>query len=235
MSPHDDFVDRMLANLKVIAMIPRGGKLCVRQGQLCLEPVDPMQRVRRWLLGDSRNVALAHVRSTVNGAIDLSNTLLQQHTLGVTAMNERTVTGANMNAGAHTHVHNGGGCQPTSTTATVVGSPPVVPLWTLQRLTREMQHCDAGFKNLRATYAHDSLLVANLEVLAERLDEHEKDVNRVLAHLALICPSPAAVAVAATVVSIIPVVPVEAASQSEKSGRGEVRIREAAKMSPIIS
>lgn len=138
----------MLANLKVIAMIPRGGKLCVRQGQLCLEPVDSLQRVRRWLLGDSRSVALSHVRTTVNGAIELSSTLLKLCTIsGVPS-----------------------------------GQAPL-PLWTLQRLTREMQHCDTGFKNLRATYANDSLLIANLEVLAERLNEHEHDVTRVVSNI----------------------------------------------------
>lgn len=192
MSPHDDFMDRMLANLKVIAMIPRGGKLCVRQGQLCLEPLDPMQRVRRWLLGDSRSVALAHVRSTVNGAIELSNALLQQHSVGIACMRSSGDQGLCGYSGGHGKCGKSGGAGGDDGGGVVQHTPPVLPLWTLQRLTREMQHCDAGFKNLCKTYAHDSLMVASLEVLAERLGEHEKDVNRVMAHLAIACPSPMA-------------------------------------------
>ena len=64
----DEFVDSTIANLKVIGMVPRNGRLCVRKGQLCLDTNDVTQPLRRWSRGDSRDLTLLHVRNTLSNA-----------------------------------------------------------------------------------------------------------------------------------------------------------------------
>ena len=64
----DEFVDSTIANLKVIGMVPRNGRLCVRKGQLCIDATDQLQPLRRWVRGDSRDLTLLHVRNTVQNA-----------------------------------------------------------------------------------------------------------------------------------------------------------------------
>lgn len=72
----DEYVDRTMANLKLIGMVNKGQKLCLRKGQLNIESVDRMQSVRRWLNKDSRDVTLIHVRNTINDAIKITKGLL---------------------------------------------------------------------------------------------------------------------------------------------------------------
>jgi hypothetical protein len=72
----DEVVDRTMANLKLISMVNKGEKLCVRKGQLNIEQVDRLQPVRRWYNKDSRDTSLVHIRNTVNDAIKISKGLL---------------------------------------------------------------------------------------------------------------------------------------------------------------
>lgn len=51
-------------------------------------------------------------------------------------------------------------------------APPNLACWTAGRIVDEMRQCEAGLRNLRVTYAGDSLMVANLDVLTERLKAH---------------------------------------------------------------
>ena len=50
--------------------------------------------------------------------------------------------------------------------------------WTLERLVNEMEQCEAGLQNLKTTYACDSMMVANLDVLSDRLRAHKSEVRR---------------------------------------------------------
>ena len=126
----EDFVDATIANLKVIGMVPKNGRLCVRKGQICLDHTDSMQGLRRWMRGDSRDLAIMHVRNTINNAVRIISHL------------------------------------------TVSSSAAAIPLsWTVQRILGEMQSCEIGLQNLRTTYADDSLMVANINVLIERIAE----------------------------------------------------------------
>lgn len=72
----EEYVDKTMANLKLIGMVSKGEKLCLRKGQLNIESVDRMQSVRRWLNKDSRDVTLIHVRNTINDAIKITKGLL---------------------------------------------------------------------------------------------------------------------------------------------------------------
>lgn len=73
----DDFVDSVLANLKVIAMLNKNQKLCVRKGALSVDTQDMMQPVRRWLHNDSRDIILLHVRNTITSCVRIATSCIQ--------------------------------------------------------------------------------------------------------------------------------------------------------------
>ena len=135
MSAHEEFIDTTIAALKIIGMVPKSGKLCVRKGQLSLDIADNAQGLRRWVQGDSRDVTLMHARNTINSAVKISKALY-------------------MDGGASDLSH-----------------------WTLSRLVAEMEQCDVGLQNLKTTYATDSAMVANLDVLSDRLRAHKAEVQ----------------------------------------------------------
>lgn len=73
----DDFVDNVIANMKVIAMVQSNSKLCIRKGQLAVDVDDRFQSVRRWIYKDSRDNIIMHIRNTINNAIKISKGLLK--------------------------------------------------------------------------------------------------------------------------------------------------------------
>ena len=131
---HEEFVDTTIAALKVIGMVPKSGKLCVRKGQLSLDAPDRAQSVRRWVQGDSRDLTLMHARNTVGSAVKISKALY--------------------------------------------GDASEAARWTLGRLAAEVEQCDVGLQNLKTTYASDSAMVANLDVLSDRLRAHHEELLR---------------------------------------------------------
>jgi hypothetical protein len=141
MSAHEEFIDTTIAALKIIGMVPKSGKLCVRKGQLSLDCADRAQAVRRWVQGDSRDVTLMHARNTINSAVKISKALFRE------------------------------------------GVASELSHWTLSRLVAEMEQCDVGLQNLKTTYATDSAMVANLDVLSDRLRAHKVEVRRFVASL----------------------------------------------------
>lgn len=72
----DELVDKTMANLKLIGMIKKGEKVCLRKGQLNIEYVDRLQSLRRWYNKDSRDVSLIHIRNTINDAIKIAKGLI---------------------------------------------------------------------------------------------------------------------------------------------------------------
>lgn len=142
MSAHEEFIDTTIAALKIIGMVPKNGKLCVRKGQLSLDVADNTQAVRRWVQGDSRDVTLMHARNTINSAVKISK-----------ALSEERATPPNTSAGN-------------------------LSRWTLGRLVAEMEQCDVGLQNLKTTYACDSAMVANLDVLSDRLRAHRSELSK---------------------------------------------------------
>lgn len=134
----EEFVDTTIATMKIIGMVPKKGKLCIRKGHLCLDVSDQVQSVRRWVQGDSRDCTLMHVRNTFNSAFKISRFLI-------------TTPGASY-----------------------------MTYWTLDRLVTEMAQCEIGLQNLKTTYSIDSMMVANVEVLLDRLIAHEAELNKFL-------------------------------------------------------
>lgn len=123
----EDQVDNIISNLKVIGMIHKNGRLCVRKGSLTIEQDDSFQKIRRWLYNDSRDVILMHIRNTINNAIKLVNGI------------ENNLIDINLKD------------------------------WVIDQIYKEMRHCQDGLTNLKTTYRGDSMMIANIDVLLERL------------------------------------------------------------------
>ena len=86
----DEVVDRTMANLKLISMINKSEKLCIRKGQLNIEQVDRLQPFRRWINKDSRDMSLIHIRNTINDTIKITKGLITnnlQHDLSTWTVN----------------------------------------------------------------------------------------------------------------------------------------------------
>ena len=64
----DELIDNTLTTLKVLGMLPKNGRLCIRRGQLTLEVDSNLQRIKRWIYRDSRDVTLMHIKN--NKTID---------------------------------------------------------------------------------------------------------------------------------------------------------------------
>ena len=123
----EDLIDNTITNLKIIGMVQKNGRLCVRRGQLTLESDDYLQVLRRWVHKDSRTHALMHVRNTINNAVTLYKDISADK------------FDVQMKA------------------------------WTLSQLAKELGSCQTGLLNLKTTYAEDSVMVANLDVVLNRL------------------------------------------------------------------
>lgn len=65
----EDYVDVLIADLKVVASVPNGGRLSVRRGHLSVDATVHGQCLTRFWYGDSRDSTLQHVKNTVAGAV----------------------------------------------------------------------------------------------------------------------------------------------------------------------
>jgi hypothetical protein len=130
----EDFVDATIAALKILGMVPKNGKLCIRKGQLCIDS-PRAQWMRRWMNGDSRDLTLIHAKDTINNSIKIARAINDANSFSPTGM------------------------------------------WTLERILTEMERCRVGLQNLKTTYADDSAMVANLDVLIERQTAHSAEVT----------------------------------------------------------
>ena len=65
------YIDQILANLKVISMIKTCTRLRIIKGQLSLDFPSPIQPMRRWFYGDSRNAMIIHVRGVIHNALNV--------------------------------------------------------------------------------------------------------------------------------------------------------------------
>ena len=151
----DEFVDATIANLKVIGMVPQNGRLCVRKGQLCLEATDNTQSVRRWVRGDSRDLSLMHVRNTISNATRIMQLLCS------TTPSTSSHVPPSSTQGEHV--------DPATSNLIIVGSTK--KKWTVRRIAEELAQCEVGLQNLMTTYMTDSIMVANIGVIIERIQE----------------------------------------------------------------
>jgi hypothetical protein len=132
----EDMIDTTVAALKIISMVPKNGRLCIRKGQLTLDPPEDsvwhvhLRSLRRWVSHDSREISLMHIKNTIANAIKLSRGLVD--------------------GSVETKLRQ----------------------WSLHTLTNEMCNAQVGIVNLKTTYSGDSLMIANLDVVSERLAAH---------------------------------------------------------------
>ena len=134
----EEFIESTIATMKIIGMVPKNGKLCVRKGQLCLDTVQG-QGFRRWLNGDSRDCTLMHAKNTIHNAIKINRVIMTSND-SMSAENE----------------------------------------WTLRRMLAELEACESGLQNLKTTYACDSMILANLDVIIDRQHAHQIEVQKFL-------------------------------------------------------
>ena len=76
----EDFVDSTIASLKIIGMVPKNGKLCIRKGQLCIDTSIKAQGLWRFFNGDSRDMTLMHAKNTINNAMKITRALMNSAT-----------------------------------------------------------------------------------------------------------------------------------------------------------
>ena len=134
----EEYIDSTIAALKVIGMVPKSGKLCVRKGQLALDIVNRSQPIRRFFNGDSRDITLIHARNAIGSAVKITKAIMSNP------------------------------------------EKPELSRWTLERLAAELEQCETGLQNLKTSYIEDSSMVANIDVLSDRLRAHKDEVVRFL-------------------------------------------------------
>jgi hypothetical protein len=71
----DDFIDSTIADLKILGMLPKHGKLCLRRGNLGIDH-PRAQGLRRWINGDSRDHTLVHAKVTINNSIKIARSMM---------------------------------------------------------------------------------------------------------------------------------------------------------------
>lgn len=134
----EELIDTTITTLKVIGMLPKNGRLCVRRGQLTLEIDSNLQRIKRWVYRDSREVTLMHIKNTINNCTKIVKGIMN---------NQIDIE---------------------------------LKQWTLQRFLSEMQNCQSGIVNLKTTYIDDTAIVANLDVICERLQANCSELKEYL-------------------------------------------------------
>lgn len=141
---NEGFIDSTLANLKILSMIQKGEKLCIRKGHLTIEKSDKSQFLRRWIHNDNRDTIMLHIRNTIQNAFKII-----EHYLNDTS-----------NKKDHNSICN----------------------WTLDRIYTEMTLALNGLVNLKTTYINDAIVLANLDVLCDRLNANITNLQNVQDH-----------------------------------------------------
>ena len=129
-----EHIDMIITTLKIVGMVKKNQKLCVRKGQLTIEKEDKLQFVRRWVHNDSRDTIIMHLKNVMNNAIKVSEHLLMESAATAGAGNDRQIDE-----------------------------------WTLNLVTTEMENMQHGLVNLKTTYADDPIMIANIDVMLDRI------------------------------------------------------------------
>lgn len=155
-----EFTDNVIANLKIIAMLQKAQRLCVRKGQLTLERDDRFQFLRRYVRNDSRDTIVLHIRDTVSNAIKIARSTME--VMAVMTVN-------------------------TNIPQTVVQSAgPCFSEWTLIKIMNELENARQGLINLKTTYSTDAIMIANLDVIVDRIAINCEDIAATVANVATV-------------------------------------------------
>jgi hypothetical protein len=151
-----DKTDRVIINLKVIATLKDGQRICMRNSSFSIQDAGWSQAFARWAYGETRWVNLDDIKAVVSDALRILGTYmtLVQHAYG--------------GSPGHTEY------------ATLPVPTPDASLGFVGALAKELQSARTGLLCLRGTYVDDSLMVANLDVLIERTST---EVDKALALL----------------------------------------------------
>jgi len=152
-----EFTDNVIANLKIIAMLQKAQRLCVRKGQLTLERDDRFQFLRRYVRNDSRDTIVLHIRDTVSNAIKIARS-----TMEVLAVNSNIPQTVVQSAG------------------------PCFSEWTLIKIMNELENARQGLINLKTTYSTDAIMIANLDVIVDRIAINCEDIAATVANVATV-------------------------------------------------
>ena len=155
--------DLLIINLKVVAGLQPNERLSVRNGAFEVQEYGYMQSVWRRLGGDTRWVNLNEVKRLIDDALRLLSVY---------------------SAYAFQPV------KPATATTSVAAYPTPLPdnaLAVVKTLTAELTAAAGGLDNLKTTYAGDSRMVANLDVILQKL---RFDVARAEEGLTAVVPLP---------------------------------------------
>lgn len=146
-----DKTDRVIINLKVIAMLQDGQRLCIRNNQFSVWEPGWTQALLRWGMGENRWVNVEEVQGVMHDALRLLGTYMNL-------------------------VNN---C--TAAVPSVPVPTPATSLNFVATLARDLEQATTGLQSLRRTYAGDPLMVATLDVLVERTTNEIAKAKEMLA------------------------------------------------------
>lgn len=138
---NNEFIDNVIASLKIIGMLQKNQKLCVRKGQLTIERDDRMQFMRRWINNDSRDTIIMHIRNTANNAFKIAQHMIEMRN---------------------------------------TSSESGISEWTLNLIMNELENARNGLVNLKTTYVNDAIMIANLDVLVDRISINCNDISSII-------------------------------------------------------
>ena len=138
---NNEFIDNVIASLKIIGMLQKNQKLCVRKGQLTIERDDRMQFMRRWINNDSRDTIIMHIRNTANNAFKIAQHMMEMRN---------------------------------------TSSESGISEWTLNLIMNELENARNGLVNLKTTYVNDAIMIANLDVLVDRISINCNDISSII-------------------------------------------------------
>lgn len=149
-----DKTDRIIINLKVLATLSEGQRVCARNGQFSVYTPGWAQSVLRWLYSEDRWNNLDEVGNTVNDALRILNVYTNLAAFGYSAT--------------------------MPLPAAVPVPTPDASLNFVASMSRELTHALKGLRALKSTYATDPLLLATVDVLIERVETEVQNARHVL-------------------------------------------------------
>lgn len=63
-------------------------------------------------------------------------------------------------------------------------------VWTLEKISTELEKSEAGLLNLKTTYADDSLMLATIDVMVDRQRAHRSEISQFLIGASVMDPPP---------------------------------------------
>lgn len=134
--------DQVIINLKVIATLQDGERLCLRNQNFSVYSPGWAQALYRWMNGETRWVNMDDIKTVMNDAIRILGTYINM---------------------VH-HV-----CTDVYTDHFLMAVPtPQTSLAFVNTMARELKAATNGLENLKKTYSGDQLITATFDLLIER-------------------------------------------------------------------